>query len=498
MATAEDGVAAAESTTSHTATNYDKWDMLDLSDDEDVSDCHPNIDGKLWLRLKKEKQHRKWQEEDAELHALEQEMAARKKKLGDVEAEIQRRKDAGFGDEQSLGALQAQIATIAGEMEESARKKAKMEERKTWRSSEVAEVADGELVSEERKALDRQEEIAELSLEERMAKAEEGKAAGTALFKQQQWAAARDAYSDGFDYVRLLEQPEQLRQAADIRLALANNLAMCCLKTEEWGKAVSFANRALDVEPDNPKAVYRRGWGSLGARDFEDAVKDLTRAAKLSPKDKAIRKKLKEAKAARDKALKPKTDDEKADEYVENAQKHDAVYRHFAYLRDDDKSEEYINDHPELLNEHATGWMLLHCLELEMEGKSREMHKVARQNEMLEYITRSCREVKIVDDPRAATMPFFRSLRHPDPRARDGFHSDMQGVIDKITARAKEKKLEQAAAAEEAEEEIIVEKMEQAGEPGVEYLVDKKGGRVFRELEPGQLEQVRTLCAVPL
>ena len=226
MATAEDGVAAAESTTSHTATNYDKWDMLDLSDDEDVSDCHPNIDGKLWLRLKKEKQHRKWQEEDAELHALEQEMAARKKKLGDVEAEIQRRKDAGFGDEQSLGALQAQIATIAGEMEESARKKAKMEERKTWRSSEVAEVADGELVSEERKALDRQEEIAELSLEERMAKAEEGKAAGTALFKQQQWAAARDAYSDGFDYVRLLEQPEQLRQAADIRLALANNLAM--------------------------------------------------------------------------------------------------------------------------------------------------------------------------------------------------------------------------------------------------------------------------------
>ena len=77
------------------------------------------------------------------------------------------------------------------------------------------------------------------------------------------------------------------------------------------------------------------------------------------------------------------------------AQKHDAVYRHFAYLRDDDKSEEYINDHPELLNEHATGWMLLHCLELEMEGKSREMHKVARQNDMLEYITRSCREVKV-------------------------------------------------------------------------------------------------------
>ena len=80
------------------------------------------------------------------------------------------------------------------------------EERKTWRSSEVAEVADGELVSEERKALDRQEEIAELSLEERMAKAEEGKAAGTALFKQQQWAAA--AHRD------LATQPACMKQAA--------------------------------------------------------------------------------------------------------------------------------------------------------------------------------------------------------------------------------------------------------------------------------------------
>ena len=29
-------------------------------------------------------------------------------------------------------------------------------------------------------------------------------------------------------------------------------------------------------------------------------------------------------------------------------------------------------------------------------------------------------QVKIVDDPRAATMPFFRSMRHKDPRAREG------------------------------------------------------------------------------
>ena len=108
----------------HTATNYDKWDMLDLSDDEDVSDCHPNIDGKLWLRLKKEKQHRKWEEEDAEMYKLDREQEARKKKMDDVTAEIGRRQEAGFGD--AVGALQAQIATIAAEMEAAAKKRTKM------------------------------------------------------------------------------------------------------------------------------------------------------------------------------------------------------------------------------------------------------------------------------------------------------------------------------------------------------------------------------------
>ena len=189
----------------HTATNYDKWDMLDLSDDEDVSDCHPNIDGKLWLRLKKEKQHRKWEEEDAEMYKLDREQEARKKKMEDVTAEIGRRQEAGFGD--AVGALQEQIGTIAGEMEAAAKKRTKMEERATWRSSEVATVADGELVTPARVALDRQEEIAELPLAERMAKAEEGKTAGTALFKASKWDEAQAAYSDGFDYVRLLEHP---------------------------------------------------------------------------------------------------------------------------------------------------------------------------------------------------------------------------------------------------------------------------------------------------
>jgi hypothetical protein len=93
--------------------------------------------------------------------------------------------------------------------------------------------------------------------------------------------------------------------------------------------------------------------------------------------DKAINKAAKKAKELAIKAAQPLTEDEKADAYIESAKQNEDVYHTFAYIRDDDKSEEYINSHPELLSEHATGWMLLHCLELEMAGNNREMRKVS-------------------------------------------------------------------------------------------------------------------------
>ena len=179
---------------------------------------------------------------------------------------------------------------VAGEMESTKVKIAKYEENKKWRSSEVSQVdEESEVKTAERIALDLQEEIRKLSLESRMAKAAEGKLAGapqlplpparalcrpdcclrivpdrarragTALFKQQNWDGALAAYSDGFDHVRSLDDPADMVTARDIRLSLALNLAAVCLKLEQWGKAVTYASKALEVEPENVKALYRRG-----------------------------------------------------------------------------------------------------------------------------------------------------------------------------------------------------------------------------------------------
>ena len=53
---------------------------------------------------------------------------------------------------------------------------------------------------------------------------------------------------------------------------------------------------------------------------------------------------------------------------------------------DDEKSEEFVLKHTQLLSEHATGFYLLHCINLQAEKKTREMKKMARQYLLLTYV----------------------------------------------------------------------------------------------------------------
>lgn len=66
--------------------------------------------------------------------------------------------------------------------------------------------------------------------------------------------------------IRILEEAslkddadEALQQRALVKLYL--NRSMCALKLEKWDHAITFSNRALDIDPKNPKALYRYGLG---------------------------------------------------------------------------------------------------------------------------------------------------------------------------------------------------------------------------------------------
>ena len=61
------------------------------------------------------------------------------------------------------------------------------------------------------------------------------------------------------------EECDALKSTADL------NLAACYLKEEKWEKAVARATKVLDNDPENTKALFRRGHGRIYINDLERA-----------------------------------------------------------------------------------------------------------------------------------------------------------------------------------------------------------------------------------
>lgn len=72
-------------------------------------------------------------------------------------------------------------------------------------------------------------------------------------------------------------------------VALHLNLSLCANKAGLHALARRHADIALGAEPENAKALYRRGQAAAGQSDFEAALQDLQRAAELQPQDRTIR-----------------------------------------------------------------------------------------------------------------------------------------------------------------------------------------------------------------
>jgi len=131
--------------------------------------------------------------------------------------------------------------------------------------------------------------------------------------------AEKDRKSRGLKHADLPEPPvpeefrSDEREQHSLRLALLLNAALAALRAQCWDVVESRAGEALELEPQNVKAFYRRGMGRLGAGRSEAAKEDfwsvlrasnftnkeaLSQLAKLMPADevqKQVRKRRAEA-----------------------------------------------------------------------------------------------------------------------------------------------------------------------------------------------------------
>jgi len=119
---------------------------------------------------------------------------------------------------------------------------------------------------------------------------------GTELYKVQQFAAARDKYQEALDELTHLGPGDKDSAGTKLLLSLRLNLSMVSLHLKEYEEVIAHTSAALKLDPENSKALYRRGLANAEIGKVQSAASDLQKAARSEPKNAEIRRKYEELK----------------------------------------------------------------------------------------------------------------------------------------------------------------------------------------------------------
>ena len=133
--------------------------------------------------------------------------------------------------------------------------------------------------------LQKAKESWEMDEPEKIAAAESAKQAGNAKFKAGQFAAAVKKYSRALNFVEYDSGfgAEAKAQAAELKKACNLNLAAARLRTKDWEGAVTAADKVLERDGLNAKALFRRAQARLALQEFVEAERDARVALAEDP-----------------------------------------------------------------------------------------------------------------------------------------------------------------------------------------------------------------------
>ncbi|KAK9503650.1 hypothetical protein O3M35_010166 [Rhynocoris fuscipes] len=123
---------------------------------------------------------------------------------------------------------------------------------------------------------------------------------GNQLFKAGKYKEAADKYSLAIGYLDQLmlgEKPGDVewKQLNDKKLPILLNYAQCKLSLKEYYEVIEHCSTVLQYDPENIKALFRRGKAHASVWNYEEAKKDFEAALKLDPTlDTCINKCLKD------------------------------------------------------------------------------------------------------------------------------------------------------------------------------------------------------------
>lgn len=149
-----------------------------------------------------------------------------------------------------------------------------------------------------------------------------------------------------------------------------------------------------------------------------------------------------------------KTDDELTDEEKERKMKdfvkdNEKLLKQFGMMKKFEDSRKFLLDHHHLVCESTANYLVIWCINLEMENKSDLMAHVAHQCICMQFILELGKQLDV--DPRACVGSFYHRIQVADAVYMSHFDSEVKAFKERITKRAAEK-IEDALAEQEEEE----------------------------------------------
>jgi len=131
----------------------------------------------------------------------------------------------------------------------------------------------------------------DLTMAERLEKAEEIKAVATEAYKAKDFEKALEEYENAVDYATYLDNSteDEKKTAGALERTLKLNIALVNLMLKDFTGAIKVTSEVLKDEAENVKALFRRGQAHLNLANFAECKADLLAAYKLEPENKAVK-----------------------------------------------------------------------------------------------------------------------------------------------------------------------------------------------------------------
>ncbi|CAH1799516.1 unnamed protein product [Owenia fusiformis] len=210
-------------------------------------------------------------------------------------------------------------------------------------------------------------------------------------------------------------------------------------KMNEMRKKIREAEQMDEMTGDLQKMKMEFAELEKHEKEWKEKEEELKKKERLAPQNIDTLCKEGKSKTIINKVEKPKelTEDEKLDKQVEMQKKHEKDMKKYGMLRKYEDSQTFLVENPHLVCEETANYLVVWCINLEMEQKHDLMNHVAHQTIVMQFILELGRQTEV--DPRGCIRPFFSRIKLAEQTYLDAFNDELNSFKERIRKRAKEK-----------------------------------------------------------